>query len=165
MSVKLKRDFNALVKFISETYQTEDQTILPDLNESLETALTTTLSNMTSFTVMLNGPLNSPYEGGKFRLEVKIPSNYPFSPPKIKFLTTIYHPHINEKSGSICLETIQQGWSPNIGIVQSIMSIYALLFSPDNHDKQPVEKITETVIEKHNKFLTTASNYTEKYAK
>jgi len=44
---------------------------------------------------ILKGPPCSPYEGGTFRLKLTIPEEYPLSPPKCEFLTTIYHPNIS----------------------------------------------------------------------
>lgn len=34
--------------------------------------------------------------GGVFRLELFLPEEYPMSPPKVRFLTKIYHPNIGE---------------------------------------------------------------------
>ena len=31
------------------------------------------------------GPPDTPYESGKFILDIKIPDTYPFNPPKVKF--------------------------------------------------------------------------------
>ena len=33
---------------------------------------------------------------GVFRLELFLPEEYPMSPPKVRFLTKIYHPNIGE---------------------------------------------------------------------
>jgi ubiquitin-conjugating enzyme (huntingtin interacting protein 2) len=41
------------------------------------------------------GPPDTPYEGGTFVVEIKIPMEYPFRPPKMKFETRIWHPNIS----------------------------------------------------------------------
>ncbi|KAL2937371.1 Ubiquitin-conjugating enzyme E2 36 [Bienertia sinuspersici] len=48
--------------------------------------------NMRYFNVMILGPSQSPYEGGVFKLELFLPEEYPMAPPKVRFLTKIYHP-------------------------------------------------------------------------
>ena len=41
------------------------------------------------------GPEGSVYEGGVFEMEIKLPQDYPFKPPIIKFVTKVYHPNVN----------------------------------------------------------------------
>ncbi|GKA65104.1 ubiquitin-conjugating enzyme E2 27 [Tanacetum coccineum] len=38
------------------------------------------------------GPANSPYEGGRFHMHIRLPDKYPFAPPVIKFFTKAWHP-------------------------------------------------------------------------
>lgn len=63
------------------------------------------------------GPDDSPYAGGVFFLNIEFPSNYPFKPPKVQFLTKIYHPNI-DSNGKICscLCIISDQWSPAVTI-------------------------------------------------
>jgi ubiquitin-protein ligase len=35
----------------------------------------------------IKGPDNTPYDGGVFQVDIVIPNEYPFSPPKMKFIT------------------------------------------------------------------------------
>ena len=35
----------------------------------------------------LRGPDDTPYAGGRFHVDINIPTDYPFSPPKMKFIT------------------------------------------------------------------------------
>ncbi len=49
------------------------------------------------------GPEGTPYEGGVFDVDILIPKGYPFEPPKMKFITRIWHPNISSQTGAICL--------------------------------------------------------------
>lgn len=51
----------------------------------------------------ITGPEGTPYEGGVFKIDIIIPSSYPFEPPKMKFVTKIWHPNISSNTGAICL--------------------------------------------------------------
>lgn len=56
------------------------------------------------------GPPDTPYEGGTFHLEIKVPETYPFNPPKVKFITKIWHPNISSVTGAICLDILKDQW-------------------------------------------------------
>lgn len=42
-----------------------------------------TESNVLHLKGYINGPPETPYEGGRFYLEFNVPENYPFNPPKV----------------------------------------------------------------------------------
>ena len=51
------------------------------------------------FKALLKGPINTPYESGKFELLITLPQNYPHEPSEMKFVTKIFHPNISDASG------------------------------------------------------------------
>ena len=64
----------------------------------------------------IEGPKGTPYEGGVFWIKVDIPDSCPWTPPKMRFLTKVYHPNIDTR-GNICVDFLVQksdggAWSP-----------------------------------------------------
>lgn len=108
------------------------------------------------------GPPDSCYEGGVFKLSIEFPENYPFKPPKVAFMTRIYHPNIN-RSGSICLDILNKNWSPALTASKLLLSISSLLTDPNPDDPLDVRAANQY---KDNKelFNKTARAYTLKYA-
>ncbi|KAL1140499.1 hypothetical protein AAG570_000431 [Ranatra chinensis] len=88
------------------------------------------------------GPKGSPYEGGRFHLEIVLPTRYPFVPPSVRFLTPVYHPNIDE-GGRICLDLLKMppagGWRCTVTIASVLNSIVALLSAPNPDDPLVVD--------------------------
>lgn len=51
----------------------------------------------------VKGPEGTVYDGGVFEIDINLPPAYPFEPPKMKFITKIWHPNISSQTGAICL--------------------------------------------------------------
>ena len=47
----------------------------------------------------------------KIKFEVFLPIDYPYKSPKVKCISKINHPNINQ-NGSICLNIIRENWNP-----------------------------------------------------
>ncbi len=63
-------------------------------------------NNQYEWQATISGPSDSAYQGGLFFLNIHFPTDYPFKPPKINFITRIYHPNINA-NGGICLDILK----------------------------------------------------------
>ncbi|XP_033744364.1 ubiquitin-conjugating enzyme E2 N-like [Pecten maximus] len=120
-------------------------------------------SNARYFHVSVQGPKESPYEEGVFKLELFLPEEYPMSAPKVRFLTKIYHPNI-DKLGRICLDILKDKWSPALQIRTVLLSIQALLSAPNPDD--PLENdVAEAWKTNEAGAIETAKSWTCKYAK
>ncbi|KAH8147412.1 uncharacterized protein LAJ45_08568 [Morchella importuna] len=79
-------------------------------------------SDMTHLQGRFKGPPGTPYEGGEFVIDIKLPDNYPFMPPKMKFETKVWHPNVSSQTGAICLDTLSQKWSPDAEVAQMMLA-------------------------------------------
>lgn len=70
--------------------------------------------DLTQLVVMLAGPHGTPYSAGLWRLQLRIPEDYPASPPKAAFRTRIWHPNVEESTGAVCVDTLKRDWEPKL---------------------------------------------------
>ena len=140
----------------------------------------------------IQGPDATPYNGGTFQIEIDIPDGYPFEPPKMKFQTKIWHPNISSQTGAICLvratpqrerasgassaartsrarsdppqDILKDQWSPALTIKTALLSIQALLCSPEPDDPQDAEVANMYKADRDGLFFQTAKQWTEEHA-
>lgn len=114
----------------------------------------------------IRGAEDTPYAGGVFRLEVSIPSEYPLKPPRVRFLTRIYHPNIDTQ-GRICLDSLNMppkgAWKPSLNVATVLTSIQALMSTPNGDDGLMVD-ITEEFRNNPSLFEQKAMEWTKRYA-
>lgn len=106
--------------------------------EVADSGVTLSLVNddLTELAGTIKGPPDTPYEGGIFKLEIKIPETYPFSPPKVRFVTKIWHPNISSVTGAICLDILKDQWAAAMTLRTVLLSLQALLAAPEPDDPQ-----------------------------
>uniref|UniRef100_A0A8D8R3E4 E2 ubiquitin-conjugating enzyme n=1 Tax=Cacopsylla melanoneura TaxID=428564 RepID=A0A8D8R3E4_9HEMI len=109
------------------------------------------------------GPPDTPYEGGNFVLEIKVPETYPFNPPKVKFLTKIWHPNISSVTGAICLDILKDQWAAAMTLRTVLLSLQALMAAAEPDDPQDAV-VAKQYKENPEMFSWTARHWTNVYA-
>jgi len=116
------------------------------------------------FYVKFFGPKDSPYEGGIWKVHVTLPQNYPYSSPSIGFCNTIYHPNVDLASGSVCLDVINQTWSPMFDLVNVFSAFLPqLLLYPNPSDPLNGEAAI-LMIQDKNAYGKRVQEYVKKFA-
>lgn len=118
--------------------------------------------NLRYFNVIVMGPSSSAYEGGTFKLELFLTEDYPMAPPKVRFLTKIYHPNI-DRLGRICLDILKDKWSPALQIRTVLLSIQALLSAP-NPDDPLANDVADMWKTDEPRAIATAKEWTKAHA-
>eukprot|EP00262_Sarcandra_glabra_P007168 TRINITY_DN19797_c0_g1_i1.p1 TRINITY_DN19797_c0_g1~~TRINITY_DN19797_c0_g1_i1.p1 ORF type:complete len:195 (-),score=31.87 TRINITY_DN19797_c0_g1_i1:153-737(-) len=112
----------------------------------------------------ITGPISTPYEGGTFQIDVHLPDGYPFEPPKMQFITKVWHPNISSQNGAICLDILKDQWSPALTLKTALLSLQALLSAPEPDDPQDAV-VAQQYLRDYPTFVATAQYWTETFAK
>ena len=113
---------------MTKRINTELKNITKDLHGSNITAGPSG-SDIYHWKAIITGPSDTPYAGGLFYLDIHIPEDYPFKPPKVSFTSKIYHCNINS-NGTIFLDILIDEWGPALTISSVLLSILSLLSNP-----------------------------------
>ncbi|XP_054565002.1 ubiquitin-conjugating enzyme E2 G1 isoform X2 [Eptesicus fuscus] len=103
-------------------------------------------------------------EGGVFKAHLTFPKDYPLRPPKMKFITEIWHPNV-DKNGDVCISILhepgedkygyekpEERWLP-IHTVETIMiSVISMLADPNGDSPANVDAAKEWREDRNGEF-------------
>ena len=119
--------------------------------------------NLLRWSATLKGPEDTPFETGTFVVRFSLPESYPLAPPRAAFETKIFHPNVHWKTGEICLDILKEQWSPALSIKTAMLSLQALLSSPEPSDPQDAV-VARQYMDNLAEFNAQAKRWTKEYA-
>ncbi|KAM9775914.1 ubiquitin-conjugating enzyme E2 G2 isoform X2 [Corythoichthys intestinalis] len=97
------------------------------------------------------GPQDTCFEGGVFPAVLTFPSDYPLSPPKMRFTCDMFHPNIYP-DGRVCIsilhapgddpmgyESSAERWSPVQSVEKILLSVVSMLAEPNDESGANVD--------------------------
>jgi len=87
-------------------------------------------NNIMIWDAVIYGPAETPFEDGTFKLQIEFSEEYPNKPPKVRFMSKMFHPNVYN-DGQICLDILQNRWSPTYDVSSILTSIQSLLDEPN----------------------------------
>merc|ERR1712046_531002 len=76
------------------------------------------------------GPDDTPWEGGIYSMRLTFTDEYPDKPPRVRFTSEMFHPNIYP-DGTLCMDLIQDNWSPIYSACSILIAIRSLLTDPN----------------------------------
>ncbi|KAL4071683.1 ubiquitin-conjugating enzyme/RWD-like protein [Scleroderma yunnanense] len=105
--------------------------------------------NLYEWEVMIIGPPDTLYEGGFFKARLSFPPEFPLLPPKMRFITPMWHPNIYP-DGRVCIsilhppeddqygyEDASERWLPVHTVESILISVISLLSSETPNTDSP----------------------------
>ena len=110
-------------------------------NNKIEGITINFTENINEIDAIIEGPPDTPYEKGSFKLLIKPTEQYPLKPPTVKFVSKIFHPNVY-RDGKICVDILQGEWTPTLRISTILISIRSLLMDPNPNSPANAEAAT-----------------------
>ncbi|RHY04066.1 hypothetical protein DYB25_011762, partial [Aphanomyces astaci] len=85
---------------------------------------------VTEWKAFIKAPADTPFQHRVFELRIVTTPLYPMEPPKMRFVTKIFHPNVHFVDGSICLDILKREWSPAWTLRAACLAVSSLLSDP-----------------------------------
>lgn len=98
--------------------------------------------NLFEWHVYIQGPPGTEYEGGIFKCSMTFPEEYPNAPPKMKFISDMWHPNVYP-DGGVCISILhtpdpmnpqereEETWRPIQTVESILVSVCSMLADPN----------------------------------
>lgn len=99
--------------------------------------------NVFAWRVFIEGPSDTPYEGGIFQAILEFPQDYPMMPPTLTFQSEFWHPNVY-KDGKVCIsilhppgddpmsgELASERWRPTQNVKSILLSVISMIADPN----------------------------------
>jgi ubiquitin-conjugating enzyme E2 G2 len=119
--------------------------------------------NFFEWEALITAPEGTCFEGGVFPARLTFPTDYPLSPPKMKFTCELFHPNIYP-DGQVCIsilhapgddpmgyESSSERWSPVQSVEKILLSVVSMLAEPNDESAANVDA-AKTWRDDRNKF-------------
>lgn len=107
--------------------------------------------NLFLWDIGIFGPPDTVFTGGYFKARMEFAENYPFSPPKMKFVTEMWHPNVYP-SGDLCISILhppepdemsgerpEERWNPTQSVRTILLSVISLMNEPNTSSPANVD--------------------------
>ncbi|XP_047988001.1 ubiquitin-conjugating enzyme E2 S [Leguminivora glycinivorella] len=119
--------------------------------------------DLSDITALIDGPAETPYFGGVFRVQIKLGKEFPAAPPRAYFLTRIFHPNVS-REGEVCVNTLKRDWRPELGLEHALLALRCLMIAP-NADSALNADAAELLRGRYEEYFARAKLLTEIHAK
>ena len=108
--------------------------------------------NLSTLTAYIVGPEGTPFENGRFQIELHFTDSYPQQPPKGYFKTKIWHPNVAWNGGDICVNTLKRDWNEKLGVRHILIAVRSLMIVP-NYDSALNEDAGKQILSAYDEYV------------
>lgn len=119
--------------------------------------------DITHIQALIIGPLETPYAGGMFHFDIRVPPEYPFKPPQVNLRTTDggrvrFNPNLYA-TGRVCLSILGTwegpAWSSAESLSSVLLSIQSLMCAKPYHNEPGFENVRDAAaVARYNEYIS-----------